>query len=44
MKTGNVEGKAVQDFFGNVQTDFKLINNKVIEKQEKKQKEKEYKK
>ena len=30
MKTGNVEGKAVQDFFGNVQTDFKLINNKVI--------------
>ena len=30
MKTGNVEGKAVQDFFGNVQTDFRLINNKVI--------------
>ena len=30
MKTGNVEGKAIQDFFGNVQTDFKLINNKVI--------------
>ena len=30
MKTGNVEGKAVQDFFGNVQTPFKLINNKVI--------------
>lgn len=30
MKTGNVEGKAVQDFFGNVQTDFKVINNKVI--------------
>ena len=30
MKTGNVEGKAEQDFFGNVQTPFKLINNKVI--------------
>lgn len=30
MKTGNVEGKAEQDFFGNVQTDFKVINNKVI--------------
>ena len=30
MKTGNVEGKTKQDFFGNVQTSFKLINNKVI--------------
>lgn len=30
MKTGNVEGKAVQDFFGNIQTPFRLINNKVI--------------
>ncbi|WP_321478953.1 16S rRNA (cytosine(1402)-N(4))-methyltransferase RsmH [uncultured Bacteroides sp.] len=30
MKTGNVEGKAEQDFFGNFQTPFKLINNKVI--------------
>ena len=30
MKTGNVEGKAEQDFFGNIQTPFKLINNKVI--------------
>ena len=30
MKTGNVEGKMEQDFFGNVQTPFKLINNKVI--------------
>lgn len=30
MKTGNVEGKSVQDFFGNVQTPFKLVNNKVI--------------
>ena len=30
MKTGNVEGKAEQDFFGNVQTPFRLVNNKVI--------------
>ena len=30
MKTGNIEGKAEKDFFGNVQTPFKLINNKVI--------------
>lgn len=30
MKAGNVEGKAEQDFFGNLQTPFKLINNKVI--------------
>lgn len=30
MRTGNVEGKTEQDFFGNVQTPFKLINNKVI--------------
>lgn len=30
MKTGNVKGKTEQDFFGNVQTPFKLINSKVI--------------
>ncbi len=30
MKTGNIEGKAEQDFFGNVQTPFKLVNSKVI--------------
>ena len=30
IKTGNVEGKAEQDFYGNVQTPFKAINNKVI--------------
>ena len=30
MKTGNIEGKAEQDFFGNVQTPFRLVNNKVI--------------
>ena len=30
MKTGNIEGKSEQDFFGNVQTPFRLVNNKVI--------------
>lgn len=30
MKTGNIEGKMTQDFFGNVQTPFRLVNNKVI--------------
>ena len=30
MKTGNIEGKAEQDFFGNLKTPFKIINNKVI--------------
>lgn len=30
MKTGNVEGKAEQDFFGNRKTPFRLVNNKVI--------------
>lgn len=30
MKTGNIEGKAEQDFFGNVQTPFQVVNNKVI--------------
>lgn len=30
MKTGNIEGKSVQDFFGNTQTPFRLVNNKVI--------------
>lgn len=30
MKTGNVEGKTTQDFFGNLQTPFRLVNNKVI--------------
>ena len=30
MKTGNVEGKMEKDFFGNVQTPFRLVNNKVI--------------
>lgn len=30
FKTGNFEGKINQDFFGNINTPFKLINNKVI--------------
>ena len=30
MKTGNIEGKTVQDFFGNTQTPFKLINKVTI--------------
>ena len=30
MKTGNVEGKLQQDFFGRIETPFALINNKVI--------------
>ena len=30
MKTGNAEGKMKQDFFGRIETPFKLVNNKVI--------------
>ena len=30
MKTGNIEGKAEQDFFGRIESPYKLINNKVI--------------
>lgn len=30
FKTGNIEGKVEKDFFGKVETPFKLINNKVI--------------
>lgn len=30
MKTGNIEGRAIQDFFGNIQTPFKLINKVTI--------------
>ena len=30
LKTGNFEGKSEQDFFGNVQTPFRMVNNKVI--------------
>lgn len=30
LKTGNFEGKTEQDFFGNIQTPFRLVNHKVI--------------
>ena len=30
LKTGNFEGKAEQDFFGNIKSPFRLVNNKVI--------------
>lgn len=30
MKSGNVEGRVNKDFFGRIETPFKLINNKVI--------------
>lgn len=30
MKAGNAEGKVSQDFFGRIETPFKLVNNKVI--------------
>ena len=30
MKTGNAEGKRVQDFYGRVETPFNIVNNKVI--------------
>lgn len=30
LKTGNFEGKCEQDFFGNIQTPFRLVNTKVI--------------
>ena len=30
MKTGNPEGKVVQDFYGRIDSPFRLINNKVI--------------
>ena len=30
MKSGNFEGKSEQDFFGNQQSPFRLVNNKVI--------------
>jgi len=30
FKTGNFEGKVEKDFFGNIETPFRLINNRVI--------------
>ena len=30
MKTGNAEGKMIQDFYGRIETPFRLVNNKII--------------
>jgi Predicted S-adenosylmethionine-dependent methyltransferase involved in cell envelope biogenesis len=30
LKSGNCEGKTEQDFYGNIKSPFRLINNKVI--------------
>ena len=30
MKAGNAEGRVSQDFFGRVESPFRLVNNKVI--------------
>ena len=30
MKTGNAEGKRMQDFYGKVETPYRLVNNRVI--------------
>ena len=30
MKTGNAEGKMIQDFYGRIETPYRLANNKVI--------------
>ncbi|WP_028897349.1 16S rRNA (cytosine(1402)-N(4))-methyltransferase RsmH [Prevotella sp. HUN102] len=30
MKTGNIEGKLKQDFFGRIESPYRLVNNKVI--------------
>ena len=39
MKTGNAEGKRVQDFYGRVETPFNIVNNKVIVPSEDEQRE-----
>ena len=39
MKTGNVEGKRIQYFYGRIETPFTLINNKVIVPSENEQQE-----
>ena len=30
MKTGNAKGKMIQDFYGRIETPYRLVNNKVI--------------
>lgn len=37
MKTGNAEGKTVQDFYGRIESPFTLVNNKVITPDEEEQ-------
>ena len=39
FRSGNLQGEIVKDFFGNVQTPFKIINRKVIVPSEKEQTE-----
>ena len=39
IKTGNVEGKVEQDFFGTINCPFRAVNNKVIVADEKEQQE-----
>ena len=39
MKTGNAEGKRVQDFYGRAETPFNIVNNKVIVPSEDEQRE-----
>lgn len=39
IKTGNVEGKVEQDFFGKINCPFRAVNNKVIVADEKEQQE-----
>lgn len=39
FKTGNFEGKIEKDFYGNIQTPFRLVNNKVITPSDKEQTE-----
>ena len=39
MKTGNAEGKRVQDFYGRVETPFNIVNNKVVVPSEDEQRE-----
>ena len=34
MKTGNVEGKVIQDFYGRIESPYKLVNNRVITPEE----------
>ena len=37
MKTGNAEGKRIQDFYGKVETPYTLVNNRVMQPSEEEQ-------